>query len=1649
MSLISRIEITNYLTEGVSESRRIMDWRPMLNGITLRMDSQSALVNVTNGGGKTSLADLVLYLLGRDDALLKRIRNKCSPSKKGYTHARIEFRDSSTDEYVEPSLLQIDPANLAGETHVVGVALNDEPGDAPVFYSYSGTLEDSPCYTRDATQIVNVADAVFVKKTSSLPGCKWNKHTSRKAWEEHIKLFVSTDVVRRNSRYQLEGSDDKNASFFTVKARAGESYEHAFFRTLIAPDLLTNLLSTFAEEEEQTVEDTLHLSLDRIVATEKMMAKQDAHLAKRQEKLDELNPLLEAGKEATQAHDALTELVRSFSKDAALVAHFGNPDTTSSLRGLPRSPSTLRSDPSQDPRVKVALAGMLLSQETGIFILDKALSELTGIEVGDLNRVAERNTLRGITPRTQVIDFNCHFETLTSGVAGRGGHYRKAYSREAALSLPGLLKSMNGARIDGLSAVLEHAFDIAEAQLDTNPASIALRGLQKQVAAAEKAVTAAAEAQELCGEQIEALQTQLKDRKENQSAWDDFQNAMASVPETLLQQELRTKPIHAKRALVEAQDKMRGDAQARSARHGRLEAAWNVYVAVLEAAGLQGIAGVQARLGELRARQQELRDEQERLRKDGPKTAVEQNKAMVARDDARLLASKAETKLGDFDRLRPGYDTYRAVFGDADPTGVNPAKDKADAEKAWQELETELASLSTEIQTLERLQSQSSRFASIFGPGIDPLGCNPRATESRLKEVEASARESRAPFVDKVEALDTFEELFPGQTPTQWLESVNERRRQLEASLDDERMRRTRAEAEIAAIDKLGIVDDGAYAAAWLVLEPRKLGRRLHVVLTETQATPDKKSQAMSALSGLLSAPVFDDVASLHKASSLLAEKNIAVPLIERSALLAVIQESRPLDGAADTHVAGFIAGRYSGQVRVLLEPAYAEQEKSRLQQDIEACNKEIGELDAQLLDVAPEHDNCTLARKATEAIKLGARASLETYTRQADEAAAELKLLAPQLAPASLEVLAAAQGFLQAGGAERLAELQERRDAVVQRELAAEAPLQAARIRASQENIAALAEARKFVQLGGEAGHVTARVDLDGKVVALAAAQERFDGALAASEEVARRRAANDQALLDFDSHESPQEIARLKVATGMETQSDDKAFMALYTEDSRTALADQDLVQNALNGCNFDRAESFCQLMDKSDTELQGQLAVQRSNLGRYKKEVEERQVDIRRWTDAEIPLWTKLRSAIHELAWEVGRRAAQVRLTAESINQLEEGKAPVEAHPLYASLAEAAQRLHQKEPSERFVEPLNELILSVQAVTFDDQIREHEQKAEALRQASSRFELAKSRYCDAARTESSTSEMALNTLEIDEISQATPQRLKALVNLFARLKDTIEKDRKAAEQAREAATQAHETALGELAKLMRIAETNLKTLDKVMARYPSGRFFVAAEVVAADRVREILNDLKDEVEKVSRDDDPNRPPSKRADQTQLKQLLRDTLIGRMFHNPSVEFKNGAIWGGARKPVTPRLSTGQLVALEFMWIVRQAEFEVERGLADLTPKQAARSRASTNRVIVIDGIFSSLSDRTLIKEAMNGLKDLWRNFQIIGLLHSNTWVNDYSVFPVYHVGKKLGHISGKSLITFAEGREPGTIGVFSSFSQPLSHPSPGAAAP
>ncbi|NQW92711.1 MAG: hypothetical protein HQ446_01505, partial [Polaromonas sp.] len=199
----------------------------------------------------------------------------------------------------------------------------------------------------------------------------------------------------------------------------------------------------------------------------------------------------------------------------------------------------------------------------------------------------------------------------------------------------------------------------------------------------------------------------------------------------------------------------------------------------------------------------------------------------------------------------------------------------------------------------------------------------------------------------------------------------------------------------------------------------------------------------------------------------------------------------------------------------------------------------------------------------------------------------------------------------------------------------------------------------------------------------------------------------------------------------------------------------------------------------------------------------------------------------------------------------------------------------------------------------------------------------------------------------------------------------------------------------------------------------------------------IKEILSELKYKIKLATVGSGDASRTLRRSDETKIKELLRETLIDKVFLEPKVTFIHSGI-RNKESVVTDKLSTGQKVALEFMWIVRQAEYEIERGLRELSSKQAERMRVKTNRVIFVDGIFSTLSDRRIIREAFSGLGNLGGNFQIIGFLHSPTWTNDSSVFPVYHVGKKLMNSSGSSLVAFSEqGRGEGTLGFFTSISQ------------
>ncbi|MCH8618143.1 hypothetical protein [Undibacterium sp. TS12] len=1632
MSLIARIEICNYLTEGLNANRRIADWHPLINAVTLRLDSKSALLNLTNGGGKTSMADLSLYLLSRDQRLLGKIRDKCSPKDRGYTHARIEFRDTSDDAYVEPDLLETDPLNVPGQTYVVGVVLYDKADEIPIFYCYSGALEDSPCYEVKDGIVKLVPDARFIEKTRSLRGCQWNKHTNKAHWEDVISLHISTDVLRRNVKYQCEGSDDKNAQFFAFKTRGGETYAEAFFRAVVAPDLLTNILSTWAEEGEQSIEDTLYLSLSQIVKTDSEILKKDNILKKREAQLNDLKPLLVLGQKASEAQETARQTLESIRKDVALAERYGRQASKGVLPGVPKSPDCLVRDPDQDPRVMQVIRGMFLGADGRVLLFADVLAEIANVDTGKMNQAAERKRISPIIASSQVIDFKCDSVNLRAGGRG-GGVSRKGYPRDEALQVLELVKNHDSAVTDGLAGALELAFDIAEDQLNTNPASIELRGLDRASYKLKQRISVIKSEAENLEREEKFLRQQVTSRTENQASWKEFQKQASLLPESL-----RNEPNAAKNWLCDRQEALRQENNSNLVRHTKLAGKWTVYIELLEQAGLEGSAGIHREHFERQKHKSDLLQQEKNLGTKRKTLAQEMQLATKERESLQMKKFEIEQKQSNFDRLHVGYVHFRQVFGAINPSDVDPEKELRTARAACEKLRADLDRVLNEIAEKTALQSAAARFGDLFGT-VDPMTYNPIEKERAWRDIQVGAEQSAARLLEKVEALDNFESLYVDQTPNHWLSNADTRRSELFKAIQALDGEIVQIQREIDAINKLSVVDDGHYGMAWEALIRADIPcKRVVDVLLHEEYEPAVKQAAISAMSGLLPAPVFSTHDAMVRAAQYLASLDITIPLIAADELKAALMERITL--GHDVYMAGYVAGPYSRQARILLEPAYAQSEKQRLAGALNDCERQVISHKAESSSIHPDSDTYRLAQTARDAVNQNARVRFKNYSDEASEAMRHIETIKPQTTTGALEILKAAKEYLMFGADTALVALKEQSvelTACLQGEL--EPRLNNAERRAMPENILARANAIDYLKLGGEASHNHLRamfIEICGK---LATALAQWEDLLEQEQELEFALEEMSNQRRRFDEEHGDEKIRLLSLAVEMDGDEESKAFMRGFDEAVKRCTLDENQVRDALQ-VNFDRAQIYRDNMGVSDAEIEVRCTQIAAKLSQLVTEAQNANGRLEAIDKDERPALARAARAIHELAVELVLLASSMRLANEATHtDFPEINFPVEAHPLYQPLEQVSHKLRSRDFDYALLETVTELKTVLQGINADNTAREYHQARKNLTEALKLFEAAKETYCAKAQDQSAGDATAMNSLEIAEIAQADVTRLQALATLFTNLQHSIERDKEDAEKTKATAIAAHDTGIEALSRLIGNAQNNLTTLEKVMSRYPKGRFFVRADIVPDDRIMEILADLKDHVARqfgssasgiVSRSDEGN-----------IKTSLKSALIERVFLNPSVEFVNAAIWSGRREALTERLSTGQKVALQFMWIVRQAEFEIERRLLDMGHTKAKKERNAANRMIIIDGIFSSLSNRELIKEAMSGLRDLGGNFQIIGLLHSDTWVNDYQVFPVYLVGRKLHNRSGHRLISFSEEHADGTMAIFSSYaSKPAS---------
>lgn len=1630
MSLISRIEISNYLTEGL-DSNHFADWNPMLNGITLRMDGQSSLVNITNGGGKTSMAELLLYLLSRDKTLLMQLREKAAPNGRGYSHARIEFRATDGASFRSPQLLEVDVNNLSGSTHVIGVALNNDTTAPPIFYAYSGTLEDSPCYKRENGTLMSVPDATFVKRTKAMPRCKWDTFIHIREWHDYVGLFISMDVVRRNAVYQARGSDDKNASFFNFKPRNGESYDSAFFKAVVAPDLLTNLMNSFSEENESTVEDTLHLSLSQIVNSEREIAKKQASLELRKSAIqDDLQPVVDAGVATNKCQSAMQTALRAVKKDVALLHHFGAQKSLHAVPGLPRPVSVLVRSDGDDARVFQVLKGMVITRDDGIAVRDKTLSDLAGVEVRRVGEVADSKRIPLSLLTLQVIDFACNFENHSSG-ATKGDHYRKGYTESAIEQILEALDGTQGATLDGLSDVFRAAFQIARSQIDTNPGAMKIYALEATAKANERDLDGQKKKKDDFATSISGKEQQIKSREDNEAAWQAFSKIAADIPENL-----RSTPKQALEWIVDEFKTTQVDLAAMHNRHGVLTQGWNEYSSALDEAGLEGIEGLRLQHATLENRSLEIQRNLKADRKKLENLLQKTPELERARSIAQKLLTECDVNLKQLGKLKASFAVFVGFFGDVDPTTTeNPVTTEKIAAQNKSKLDETLRTTKFEWDGLETLKDQSARFGEIYGADVDPFEIDPLLDHSTWTEKKHLAQQRMLPLEPLNQALDSFELKFPAYSPSVWLSQADSQRAELERDKRDTELQLQNTQNEIDALDALALVDDASFAQAWALMGDGPT--RLYTALQEMPLPLATRIDALSALSGLLSAPVFTSMDELEAASSKLETNGVSIPMVMIDALQAAVQAAPSTHG--EMRSIGFIVGRHSRKVRILLEPDFAKDERAKMVKQLEDLATSLGEKKDALAKVDFHSADYQLALKAAKAIQEDSRSLYQQSEKVLGQALEVLQSLAPKVESKSLEILRLRRSYLNQGGEEKQSSLMEQINHLTQQIKDVSVLLTKAERRSSEESLRAYFDARKYVESGADEAYELAKSaekeaksTLDAREFMCSTNGAEIDGARA-----------NLQYCLDeeedFQNANGGYRLQRLKSVLAFAARTEDVEFMQGYKDAclKKTHRASQ--FTSYQSSVNFERAQAYVSNLDKSDGDLVKEISDLRISLVQAEARIEELITLTGKIRDYELPNWHVLRKAVHELAYELGYQAARTVKAHESFVALEEGASPAEAHPLYKGLDHVVNTLRAPtlEQTTSLASSLAEQTMKLQELNPQDALEAFTASKRDLDSAMADYKRRKSLFCSRAREDANKQHAAFNLMELSAIESAIPERISDLLKLFDELKQSLEKDREDAQKAIQAANNANEEALRQLSSLIQVAQENLDALKLVMKRYQNGCFKIKVQLASGALIQEILVELKDKITSATPANGDAVRTMRRSDETRIKELLRVTLIDKLFLEPSVTFIHQGI-RNKESLVTNKLSTGQKVALEFMWIVRQAEYEIERGLREMSSKQAAQARVKSNRAIFVDGIFSTLSDRRIIKEAFSGLGNLGGNFQIIGFLHSPTWTNDSSVFPVYHVGKKLLSSRGASLVAFTEpGRSDGTLGFFTSIAQ------------
>lgn len=189
----------------------------------------------------------------------------------------------------------------------------------------------------------------------------------------------------------------------------------------------------------------------------------------------------------------------------------------------------------------------------------------------------------------------------------------------------------------------------------------------------------------------------------------------------------------------------------------------------------------------------------------------------------------------------------------------------------------------------------------------------------------------------------------------------------------------------------------------------------------------------------------------------------------------------------------------------------------------------------------------------------------------------------------------------------------------------------------------------------------------------------------------------------------------------------------------------------------------------------------------------------------------------------------------------------------------------------------------------------------------------------------------------------------------------------------------------------------------------------FDISAKLAELQDIKATLDDIVLMVENYEKNSDViNQFEQGVKDKTvaNLRREIRNNFYQKVILDPSIHVCMPSI---SQKPLPlekEMVSTGQGIAMTLLWIVKMANYVTERELSRKTSSSAQLKRLKANKTqfTIIDGAFSSLSNKELIDDALNSVAQTRGNFQLIITGHDENYQNNFHYFPTLVVAREIG---------------------------------------